>query len=76
MEYNDLIKKKTKYLSIVLLISIILRGIVNSFFVDLKIVIALVFVGLILFGIVKVIARIRSHGIPSNTCCKNRLDKT
>ena len=63
MEYNDLIKKKTKYLSIVLLISIILRGIVNSFFVDLKIVIALVFVGLILFGIVQVIARICSPNI-------------
>ncbi|WP_022749895.1 methyl-accepting chemotaxis protein [Lachnobacterium bovis] len=57
MEYNELIRKKTRFLSIALLISIVLRGIVNAFYVDIEIVIGLVGAGLVLALIVQVVAK-------------------
>lgn len=57
MSYNELIRKKTQFLSVTLLISIVLRGIVNAFFIDVKLVGAMVILGLIISIIVQIVGK-------------------
>ena len=57
MEYKDVIWTKNVILSIVLLASIILRGIINAIFIDFGQVIPLVAAGLVLSGILLILSK-------------------
>ena len=56
MEYREVIKKKNKILSVALLVSVALRGVVNGIFIDFSMVIGLVAAGLILAGLLFVLS--------------------
>ncbi len=57
MDYREVIRSKNKILSIAILASIILRGIVNAIFVGVEMVAGLVAVGLVLTGILLLLAK-------------------
>ena len=57
MNYGEIIRKKNRILAITLLISIILRGIVNAFFVDIGQVIPLVVGGFVVTAILLLVSK-------------------
>ena len=56
MDYREVIRSKNKILSIALLASIVLRGVVNAAFVGVQTVVGMVVVGLVVTGLLFLLA--------------------